>query len=161
VAVVAWCTVRTTRHATRKGRDTGSTQLQGAKQHSPGRDCRGDAEGQHEAHGIGGLVDGHSRQLPLSIWQQPSHHHHQLTCPPLGYQQHACHSISCLSNVVYSEHITIWISALVVQNLSIGPFGSHQHACHIIPCLSIVVQVFSMWFAAKAKSNKPRIKPAL
>ena len=59
----------------------------------PGSYCGGDAEGQHEAHGIGGGVDGNARQLPLSIRQQACQDGHHLTRPPLRYQQHACTAI--------------------------------------------------------------------
>ena len=31
----------------------------------PGGYSSGDAQRQHEAHGVGGLLDGHGRQLPL------------------------------------------------------------------------------------------------
>ena len=69
------------------------------QQHRPGGDCNSNAEREHEAHGVGGLVDGHGRQLSLGIRQQAAHHHRCLAGPPLRYQQHACHRIRVVTKI--------------------------------------------------------------
>ena len=52
--------------------------------------------------------------------------------------------------------MTKQISTLVVQILAIGPLRSHQHACHSRCCLISMINVLSMSFFTKQKSNKPK-----
>ena len=48
----------------------------------PGGNGSRDAQGDHEAHGIGGGVDCNGGELPLCIWQEATQNGHDLTCPP-------------------------------------------------------------------------------
>lgn len=66
-----------------------------------------DSQGKHEAHGVGGLIDGHGRELALCIWQQPSHHDCCLTRPPFRDQQHACMSYNTAE-----EEFTLFSSSM-------------------------------------------------